>query len=162
MSRVQFRMMPGLVCLLAFLVGSAVMAVIIPQSVDQLTANSTDIVRGTVVSQESAWNGDRTFISTTVTIEIADIYKGGLNTTTEVTVSTPGGTVGDTNIWVEHAPTFSTGQEVIVFLDQSDGTYRVTSWEMGKYSVENDQVLEKSQPVSVFVESIREAVRQEE
>ena len=46
---------------------------------------------------------------------------------------------------------------MILFLTELDNLYSVTSWEMGKFTVENANVVEKKLPVSAFINEIKAA-----
>ena len=151
-----------LVCLMA--AGSwlvqPVAAAMIEQTTEQLASESSDIISGEVLAKESQWNEDSTFIFTSVTIRVTDLHKGSLSPFNTITVMTPGGEVGETGLGVEHAPRFEVGQEVIVFLTPvRELTYSVTGWELGKFTVEDGQVKEKSKSVSSFEEEIREELK---
>jgi hypothetical protein len=137
-----------------------VTAAMVELTLEELAAGSPDIINGEVLSKESQWNEDSTFIFTSVTIRVTDLHKGSLSPSNTITVMTPGGEVGETGLGVEHAPRFEVGQEVIVFLTPvRELTYSVTGWEQGKYTVEDGQVKEKSKSVSSFEEEIREALK---
>ncbi len=144
----------AVLCLIFCCVGASY-GIMIPQTIDQLVANSTDIVSGTVVDQQAQWNPTHEYIYTTVMLQIDARYKGG--TADTIVAYYPGGTVNDTTLSVEHAPTFVTGEDVIVFLDRVSSMYRVTSAEQGKYTVINMQIVEKQIPVSTFLEEVRQA-----
>ena len=132
-----------------------------PQSVDELTANSSHIMRGEVLSVVSQWNADQTSIYTKVTVAIAEMYKGSGITPPTATILVPGGTVDDTKLWVEHTPTFSVGQEVVTFLIDHGSFYDVTSWVQGKYTIENEAVIELGSSATHFINQINEVVATE-
>jgi hypothetical protein len=135
-------------------------AAMVEQTIEQLTANSSDIINGEVLAKESWWNKSETFIFTSVTIQVNELYKGTLAVPSTVTVVVPGGEVGETGLGVEHAPRFEVGQEVIVFLTlYEDSTYKVTAWEQGKYTLEDGQVKEKRISVSSFEDEIRKVLK---
>jgi len=130
-----------------------------PQSTEQLVENSSDVIRGRVISQISLWNETHTMIYTDVTIEITEILLGSVAEGATISVYIPGGVVNDTGLRVEHAPEFEDGEDVILFLTELDNLYSVTSWEMGKFRVENSNVVEKNLPVSAFITEIKAAKR---
>lgn len=134
-------------------------AAAVPQTTAELTANSSDVVRGEVLSLESQWNDDETFIFTIVTLRVDERYKGNVGIHSEVTILVPGGEVGEVGLGVEHAAKFEEGQEVIVFLRSIEGgRFSVTAWEQGKFTLENGQVKETQVPVASFEEEIRSAL----
>ncbi|MCH7948120.1 MAG: hypothetical protein IIC66_10020 [candidate division Zixibacteria bacterium] len=143
------------VCILGITANAAT----IPQSTEQLVENSSDVIRGRVISQISQWNETHTTIYTDVTIEITEIVFGSVTKGATISVYVPGGIVNDTGLRVEHSPEFEDGEEVILFLTELDNLYSVTSWEMGKFRVENANVVEKNLPVSEFITEIKAAKR---
>ena len=141
------------------LAGITADAVTIPQSTQQLVENSSDVIRGKVISRISQWNETHTSIYTEVTIEITEIVLGSVTKGATISVYIPGGVVNDTGLRVEHAPEFKDGEDVVLFLTELDNLYSVTSWEMGKFTVESANVVEKKQPVSAFISEIKAAKR---
>jgi len=134
---------------------SSALAVAIPQTTKQLVNNSSDVIRGKVTSTASRWNDAHTGIFTEVEIDISDIVLGSIEKGRTISVYVPGGVVGDTGLHVEHAAQFEEGEEVVVFLTQIQGRYGVTSWEMGKFTVQNGAVKEKNVPASEFINEIK-------
>jgi hypothetical protein len=135
-------------------------AAMVEQTVAELAASSSDIISGAVLAKESWWNEDKTFIFTTVSIQVNELLKGTLAVPSTVEVVVPGGEVGEIGLGVEHAARFEVGEEVIVFLTLlEDGTYGVTAWEQGKYTLEDDQVKEKGISVPSFKDEIRKALK---
>lgn len=140
--------------------GQPATAAMVEQTVGQLAANSSDIISGEVLAKESWWNESETFIFTSVTIRVNELYKGALAVLSTVTVVVPGGKVGEVGLGVEHAARFEVGEEVIVFLTPlEDSTYRVTAWKQGKYTLEEGRVKEKRISVSSFEDEIRKALK---
>ncbi len=132
-------------------------AVTVPQSIESMTKESSDIVRGTVVSQQSQWNADHDYIYTTVKVRVAEAVKGSLAADRVIEIFTPGGQVGDTGLFVEHAAAFTQGEEVVLFLGRHDTLYEVTAWEQGKVTVENGVAVEKQMPLDTLINRIRAA-----
>lgn len=147
-------------CILALLVctlaGSA-SAVKIEQTTGQLVGNSSDVIRGKVTGVLSRWDDAHTIIFTEVTIDVGEIVLGSIEKGRTISVYVPGGVVNDTGLSVEHAAQFEKGEDVIVFLTQLQGMYGVTSWEMGKFTVQNGNVREKNQSAADFISEIRKA-----
>ncbi len=141
------------------ILGITAKAVTIPQSTEQLVENSSDVIRGKVLSQISQWDETHTYIYTAVSIEITEILLGSATKGATISVYVPGGVVNDTGLRVEHAPEFKDGEDVILFLTELDNLYSVTSWEMGKFRIENANVVEKKLPVSEFISEIKAAKR---
>ncbi len=147
----------GVLAVCVCILGTTAMAVVVPQSTEQLVENSSDVIRGKVVTQSSQWDDTHTLIYTEVTIEISEIVLGSAEKGATISVYVPGGIVNDTGLAVEHAPAFEDGEEVILFLTELDNLYSVTSWEMGKFTVESANVVEKKLQVSVFINEIKAA-----
>ena len=154
-SKKPVLLLAGALALLVCSFGSSAFAVAIPQTTEQLVGNSSDVIRGKVVSQESQWDESHSIIYTVVSIEVNDVVSGSLAKSGIVSVVIPGGQVGDTGMSVEHAPEFATGEEVVLFLTTNDGVYGVTSWEMGKFTIQNGAVREKKLPVAEFINEIK-------
>jgi hypothetical protein len=132
-----------------------VFALAIPQTEEQLVKNSGDVVRGRVVETVSKWDDAHTTIFTEVSVEVSEIVIGSIEKGRTILIYVPGGAVGDTGLKVEHAAQFEKGEDVVVFLTQLQGVYGVTSWEMGKFTVQNGNVLEKNLPVTEFTNNIK-------
>ena len=159
MHHVRNIIISGVLFFCFCILGLTVNAVTTPQSTEQLVENSSDVIRGKVLSQISHWNETHTSIYTEVTIEITEIVLGSVTKGATISVYIPGGVVNDTGLNVEHAPEFEDGEDVILFLTELDNLYSVTSWEMGKFRVENANVVKKKLPVSEFISEIKAAKR---
>ena len=134
---------------------SSVLAVAVPQTTEQLVSNSSDVIRGNVLSQKSQWDENHTVIYTEVRIEITEVVLGSVEKGKTILVYVPGGVVNDTGLKVEHAPSFENGEEVILFLTELDQLYSVTSWEMGKFTVQDGKVREENILVTEFIDEIK-------
>ena len=100
----------------------------------ELSQKADTIVHGTVRRMESRWSGDRRRIITDVEIEVTETLKGQAGST--VLLVQPGGRVGDIGQMVHGLPTFTPGEEVVVFLDRHGAdAFRVTAMAQGKYQV---------------------------
>ncbi|MBS1251069.1 MAG: hypothetical protein MAG451_00098 [Anaerolineales bacterium] len=108
-------------------------AAVVPWDLTGLTLQAGLIVRGRVVEQTSAWNKPRTTIDTETTLDVVDAIKGRIRRE-KLVIRTPGGVVRDVGLWVEPAPRFVTGEEVLVFLTPLQaGDYGVVGSVEGKY-----------------------------
>jgi len=159
MRSIQKSIIIGVLFFCVCILGITINAATTPQSTEQLVENSSDVIRGKVISQISQWDETHAVIYTEVTIEITEIVLGTVTKGAAISVYVPGGVVNDTGLRVEHAPEFEDGEEVILFLTELDNLYSVTSWEMGKFRVENANVVEKNLPVSEFISEIKAAKR---
>jgi hypothetical protein len=106
-------------CLLSLLCGPG-QAVMIYQNESQLILTSDQIIYGKIVDVTSAWNAQHTHIETTAQVYVNDILKNSdrsaSTTGTILSMSVPGGTVGNDSEWVEDMPIFMNDTEAIFFL----------------------------------------------
>ena len=135
-------------------------AAMVEQTLQQLTAQADRIVQGSVLATASQWDASHSYIFTTVALRASEVIKGTIAVDSTVLVVVPGGEVGGVGYGVEHAPHFTRGEAAIVFLtDLGDGRFRVTGWEQGKFTVNNNKVVEKRISVQQFKDQIREALK---
>jgi hypothetical protein len=94
---------------------------------------SAAIVTGTVVASGARAIDGRIVTETTVAVD--NVYKGATGPT--VTVTTPGGEVGDTRAVVFGTPSFVDGEAVLLYLQQAaSGEVRTTGLALGAYRLE--------------------------
>ncbi len=148
-------------CVGVFCMASPALATMVTQSLDELTVNSSHVVRGQVLAVESKWNENQTSIFTEVTIDVSEVIKASGSAPTIATVIIPGGTVGDTRLWVEHTPVFAVGQDVVTFLIDHGAFFEVTSWVQGKFTVEDEKINELGSTATQFIGQINEVVAAE-
>ena len=98
---------------------------------------SEKIVQGQVVSVKSYWNLERTLIWTDVTVLIDEHIKG--DGPSEITLTIPGGTVGNDTHWVSDTPQFNAGDSYVILLESSgqvaggpDGVYLIREPTVGR------------------------------
>ena len=134
-------------------------AAMVKLSLPQLTSQADVIVRGTVTSQASAWNAQRTAIYTDVTVAVEEAVKGSPAAT--VTFRIAGGVVGDVGMRTSNDPVFQDGEQVIVFLSTQGAAGAVVGLRQGKYTVRGGTVNGDGQtmPVADFIAAIRAASR---
>jgi len=105
------------------------------------------VLRGIVVSVRSYWNQEKTMIYTENRISVQEYLKG--SGPGEVTLTIPGGKVGDEALIVSDVPRFKEGEHIVVTLADSDrvvggpdGVFRLTSSpeEMVKSANERDHL----------------------
>jgi hypothetical protein len=107
-------------------------------SAEELTMESTSILYGTCTNMESAWTGDGEMILTTVTVVPEYYLKGNLGS--EVTITVPGGQVGDILYEVSEMPAFQKGEEVFAFIwKHPSGVNLVTGGYQGKLKIDKDE-----------------------
>jgi hypothetical protein len=103
----------------------------VPMDDATLAATSAAIVTGTVISSLARKTDDRIITETTVAVD--HVYKGAVDGMT-VTVTTPGGQVGDDGVVVFGVPRFVAGEAVLLFLqDGGNGEVRTTALALGAF-----------------------------
>jgi len=115
--------------------GSTFASVVMRLSDQQLTARADVIVSGQVTRIQSMWNPEHTSIYSYITVSVEEHLAGGLNTS-EISFRELGGQVGGTRAWINGAPSFRTGEDVLLFLSQGkDGVLHTTGLFQGKFSL---------------------------
>ncbi len=100
----------------------------------ELTRSSGLIVQGRVIRHWSEWDSAHRFIWTHFEVQVVDALKGAPGKT--VTISEPGGAVGQESLHIAGAPRYADREEVIVFLRQTPlGYWRANGWGQGRYTV---------------------------
>ncbi len=129
------RALPPFVLLISLAASATTM---LRADLPELAHTSDAIVHGTVRRVESRWSGDGRRIVTDVEIQVTEALKGEASST--VLVTQPGGRVGDTGQMVSGLASFSSGEEVVVFLERK-GTraFRVVGMAQGKYKVQRSE-----------------------
>lgn len=107
-------------------------------SAEELTLESNSILYGKCTKMESAWTEDKSMILTQVTVVPEYYVKGNLGS--EVTITVPGGQVGDIIYEVSEMPDFQKGEEVFAFIWQHpSGLNLITGGYQGKLEIHKDQ-----------------------
>jgi hypothetical protein len=118
-------------------------SVIVPSD-DELTIGARAIVRGQVTDVASAFDEARDGVFTYITLEVAEVYKGALPLGTLV-IKEPGGVTPERGSLIYGIPTFSIGEQVLLYLDTwPDGSLRVYQWFLGKFSITTESNTGKS------------------
>ena len=113
-------------------------AQVMQMSAEELTTESTSILYGKCTNMESAWTEDKEMILTTVTVVPEYYLKGNLGN--EVTITVPGGQVGDIVYEVSEMPDFQKGEEVFAFIwKHPSGMNLVTGGYQGKMKIDKDK-----------------------
>ncbi len=130
---------------------------------------SSVVAEGRVLEVRSGWTPDRTRIFTTVTIQITNQIKGARPQNGRLVVNMLGGRVGDVVMEIIGQPTFTTGENVIVFLDATRPQYTpITGLFQGKLTVEQDpgtgalNVIDRGVSRDEFVRNISRIVTEQE
>lgn len=119
MSRTR-RLLYGLAFTLAVAAGAPAGASTFARvGLDYLVAENGLVVVGEVVSTRSYWNDPGTLILTDVQIAVSEILKGKLSDH-EITVTIPGGTVGDDTVAVIGGAELLQGNAYVLFLQKGD------------------------------------------
>jgi hypothetical protein len=120
--------------LLLFVALPAVAAQALAVSVEELARQSDAVVRGRVVDVRAKLTPDGARIYTVVELRRAAVLRGRAPATARAMV--PGGVVGRLGQRVEGAPSFTRGEEVVVFLERAGpDAFRVTGLAQGKFTV---------------------------
>ncbi|HEY3449313.1 MAG TPA: hypothetical protein VGK67_23355 [Myxococcales bacterium] len=118
-----------------FLAAPAVWAsVVLPTTVEALARRADLVVRGRAERSVAAASPDGKLIHTLTTVRVASALKGEAGEVVEV--RTPGGTLGDITQVVHGAPSFSAGEEVVLFLHRESATrFTVENLALGKFEI---------------------------
>lgn len=109
-------------------------SVIVPSDAE-LTIGARAIVRGQVTNVVSALDEAHDGVFTYITLEVAEVYKGALPLGTLV-IKEPGGITPERGSLIFGIPTFSVGEQVLLYLDTwPDGSLRVYQWFLGKFTI---------------------------
>jgi hypothetical protein len=109
--------------------------VLVPADFAEMVAGSQTVVHGRVLDVRSQMVGDRRTIESVVTVSVDEVIKGEPGAT--IVMRAPGGQVGRYRRFMVGAPTFTPGEEVVLFLTGrppaiprpfglSQGVYRVS------------------------------------
>ncbi len=123
----------------------------------ELTRQAQFILIGKVQDLHSAFNEDRTNIFTDISINPGSWIKGDAGPH-PITIRIPGGESEGLREYVTDVPTFSEGEEDVLFLTKnSDNFYDVVGGFQGKFSINNHQVYYdyNEEPISEFINRIQ-------
>lgn len=107
-----------------------------PIAFDEKVDNATAIVLGRCVAQQSRWDATQEWILTYSTFQVEKTMKGTAGQ--EITIVTPGGTVGTIAQEVVGSPKFRQGDENVVFIRNTQAGPTVLYFEQGAYRVEKN------------------------
>ena len=93
------------------------------------------VVRGRVVSLDSAWDETGSSIRTDVELSIDEVWKGTAEEGDRLIVRTLGGTVDNIMLKVDGAASFSAGEDLVLFLRRTGDVYTPWGMTFGKYQV---------------------------
>lgn len=124
----------ALALLLLVATAPALAATFVATSVEEAARSAEAVVRGRVLSGVGRVTRDGRRVVTEVEIAVDSAWKGSPDATVRVIV--PGGSTGTVAMWVDAAPTFEPGEEVVVFLGRQGAAWRVMGLALGKFRVE--------------------------
>lgn len=122
-----------LLLLLVAAAGPAAAATFVTTSVEEAARSAEAVVRGRVLAVASRLTPDGRRVVTDVDLAVEASWKGAPGTTVRLVV--PGGSTPTLGLWVDAAPTFTVGEEVVVFLARQGPAWRVMGHALGKYRV---------------------------
>jgi hypothetical protein len=99
----------------------------------ELVASSQAVVVGEVLQVRAFWNDDATAIVSEAQVRVDETLVG--EAPSIVTVRTFGGTVGRLRIEALGFPTFHTGERLVLYLGNVEGTAEVVGYQQGEYRV---------------------------
>lgn len=111
------------------------------KSFDDKVENASAIVMGRLISKESRWDNAHRWILTYNQFQVEKSFKG--LPARELTIVTPGGTVGNMTQDAVGIPKFDVGGEHVLFVRNTQAGPTVLYFEQGAYNVVADQRGEK-------------------
>ncbi|HYI13613.1 MAG TPA: hypothetical protein VEK57_31520 [Thermoanaerobaculia bacterium] len=123
---------------------------------DTKVDNAASIVLGRVVSQEARWDAARNWILTYSTFQVEKTMKGF--PAQQITIVTPGGTVGTVAQDVVGVPRFREGEDHLLFVRNSQAGPTVLYFEQGAYRVVkegSDRIVQPLVSSAVLVDTQR-------
>ena len=124
----------SMVLSLALATGAAEATMTPRLTLEGMVERSERIVQGRCLRTWSEWDAGRQFIWTHSEIEVSESLKGGPVTT--VTISEPGGRVGDLEMRIEGMPHYQPGEEMVLFVYRTPiGLWRARGLGQGKYRI---------------------------
>lgn len=118
--------------------GSAEATLVLHRTPAQLGDDSAVVVQGVVESVGSFWNQERTRILTAIDVRVDRAYKGAPSEV--VRIVQLGGETDGVQMTVAGALQWDRGQEVLVFLESGQRSYRVAGFTQGRFDLERDPV----------------------
>jgi len=101
-------------------------------TIEELTNSSSLIVYGKIKEKRCFWEGKQ--INTYLILQVYDVIKGEVSTE-EVTIKQMGGTIGAYSDEIDGQPIYEPGNEVVFFLIDWKGNYKIHSIAVGGYSI---------------------------
>jgi len=105
--------------------------------VEVMAQRSTEVVKGSVVSQEVVREGAR--IQTQVTVRVERGWKGRVGQGTSIVLVVPGGQIGNLAQTAAGIPEFQEGEQLVLFLwrpsDATGNSFRILGLSQGHFRV---------------------------
>lgn len=132
-------LLPSAVLLLALcLLAVGAQALTVPMDDAALATGADEVVRGEIADVHADWTADHAQIVTTARVTVKGRAKGqGADT---LTLTSLGGTVGETTQWVEDQPVLVPGTEAFIFVKHGAKGNRVYGGPQGVVPVEQGRV----------------------
>jgi len=133
----------------------------------ELTKQAEVIVVGKVTDVRSEWNSDKTRIFTKVSVDVAEYVKGETPTKTLI-ITQLGGEIDGVGELYTHTPTFSQGEEVLVFVKKdSKNNLIVAGGNEGKFKVTKDgltgeRMVQGNLSLKNFTSRVKSIIEQQE
>lgn len=101
---------------------------------EELTNESAIVLHGRVKSVEYLWeNENLRTINTFITVDVDEYIKGSDDY--QIVVKQMGGQIGDIGDVISGTPSLEPGEEVVLFLVESNGSYEIHSIALGLFRV---------------------------
>ena len=131
------------------LASSATATTVLRLDLPDLVNKADNIVQGRVEQVYVDWDAERRLAFTYISINVDDPMKGARRQT--VLIRQVGGRVGNISMHVAGMPTFSQGEEVILFLnDLHNGTFMVVGMNQGKYQITQDYAVANAAGIELY------------
>jgi hypothetical protein len=105
---------------------------------DEKVENAAAIVLGTCVKSDARWDEQHRWILTYSTFRVEKVLKGAPSLG-DLTVVTPGGSVGDMHQETIGIPTFKVGDERVLFVKNTKSGPTVLYFDQGTYNVRSER-----------------------
>jgi hypothetical protein len=119
----------------------AVATVMVPLTIEDMTAQSACIVRGKVLESRASWDKAHQRIYTFTEIEVLDTLHSASAVPQKIVVKTLGGEVGEIGMRVSGTEKFEAQEEVVIFLRKDPveaANFQTIGMSQGKLRVERD------------------------
>jgi len=127
--------------------GMATASTVIRMALPQLVQQADSIIQGRVDHTEVKW--EQNLAVTYIYVTVEDPMKGARRST--VVIRQLGGNIGAMHVEVSGMPKFSTGEEVILFLQaRRDGNFQVLGMNQGKYQITDDYAVSNVSGINVY------------